>query len=379
VSTSNTPGRTKIITVKRVGPNGSITQSRSFTISADAATGLGGGQKIIVQRSNGGNAQVVQAVPAQAAPIGSQATGTIKIPISVVQSTSSNLLSQPQTVIVTTMGNSQSFENQFKQYAVANTSSVDSKVNMTVKDSIFASSAAQNIVRTQPHVIHINRPSATTSNQLLTRNLPQNARLVSSQSMASAGNQSLRVIQRPFQNNGSSPGLIHSQSVPGNLTTYSNITNIPRHMTEQRDTNSPPPIIVNQSGFGGNGKLVLNNLYENGINSMDPMSAMQRSVQNIPAPKITNKDLSRMWSNQDIRLKNITQNVVSIIIIINGNSSRVFLSLFMLTAIFLLNWCMDKKPIKKIEDLYKFFCQSLLFGCSNQSHCIFDICSFWSE
>ena len=273
-----------------------------------------------MQRSSGGNGQVVQAVPAQASPVGSQATGTIKIPISVVQSTSGNLLSQPQSVIVTTIGNSQSFENQFKQYALADTSNTDSKVNMTVKDSMFTTSAAQNIVRTQPHVIHISRPSATTSSQLLTRNLPQNARLVSSQSVSSPGNQSLRVIQRPFQNNiGSSPGLMHSQSVPGNLTTYSNITNIPRHVTEQRDTKSPPPIIVNQSGFGGNSKLVLNNLYENGIGSMDPMSAMQRSVQNIPAPKITNKDLSRMWSNQDIRLKNITQSVVSGHFVISDN------------------------------------------------------------
>lgn len=320
----NTPGRTKIITVKRVGANGSITQSRSFTISADGASGLSGGQKIIVQRGNGAAGQVMQAgshcqvlqagphIPTPAQPIGSQATGTIKLPISVVQSAAQR--TQQQNVIVTTIGNTTSFENQFKQFTQTYTTSSDAKVNMSVQNPPFTTSLAQNNVRTQPHVIHINRPLATTSNQIVNRTLPQTARLVSTQSVMTAGSPSIRVIQRPFQNSPStSPSLIHSQSVPGNLTSYSNISNIPHHMFDQRDSRSPPTVIVNQSGFGGNSKLVLNNLYDkNEMGSMDPMSAMHRSVQSIPAPKITNRDVSRMWSNQDFRLKNITHSVVSI-------------------------------------------------------------------
>lgn len=317
----NTPGRTKIITVKRVGANGSITQSRSFTISADGASGFSGGQKIIVQRGNGGTGQVMQAgsqgqvlqagshVPTPAQAAGSHATGTIKVPISVVQSAAQR--TQQQNVIVTTIGNTSAFVNQFKQFTQTYTTSSDTKVNLSVQNPPFTSSLAQNSVRTQPHVIHINRPLATTSNQIVNRTLPQTARLVSTQSVMTAGSPSIRVIQRPFQNSPStSPGLNHSQSVPGNLTSYSNISNIPHHMFDQRD--SPPSVIVNQSGFGGNSKLVLNNLYEKEMSSMDPMSAMHRSVQSIPAPKITNRDVSRMWSNQDIRLKNITHSVVSI-------------------------------------------------------------------
>lgn len=314
VTAGNTPGRTKIITVKRVGPNGSITQSRSFTISADAAQGLSNRQKIIVQRSNGGNGQVVQtgtSMPAQVQPVGSQATGTIKIPISVVQSTTGNSVMTQQQNIISTVGNSNSFENQFKQFTQTYTSASDGKVSMTVNEPVYPSSGAQNIIRTQPHVIHINRPPATTSNQFLTRTLPQNTRLVSTESVSSPGSPSIRVIQRPFQNNnGTSPALHHSQSVPGHLNAYNNL-NIPRHLIDQRDTKSPPPIVVNQSGFGRTGKLLLNNLYENGSDLLDPMSAMQRSIQNIPAPILTNKDLSRMWSNQDMKLKNFTQSIVS--------------------------------------------------------------------
>ena len=307
----STPGRTKIITVKRVGPNGSVTQSRSFTISADAAAGLTNSQKIIVQKPNGTGQITRTGSPATMTiqqPM-SQTPVTIKLPISVIQSNPGSPALTNQSILSTNnIVSTGSFNGQFQQFA----QSFQSNSN---------NSRVQNLTQvvssgTSPHVIQISRPLSASINPVVTRALPQTARLVSSHSSASP---SIRVIQRPFQNNSNtSPHLQHSQSVPTNLSDF-NITKIPSHLLNNRDTSSPPMIVSRQTGIGGT-KFVINDRFSNGLTTLDlenavgmqSLSAMQRSVQNIHVPKVvTNRDVSRMWSNTDMRLKNITSNVVS--------------------------------------------------------------------
>lgn len=301
---ASTPGRTKIITVKRVGPNGSVTQSRSFTISADAAASLTGSQKIIVQTPNGTSQVARTGSPAAVTiqqPV-SQTPGTIKIPLSLVQ-TGSPGISNQNVVASTSVSAGTSFESQFQQFAQSFQSNSN---NVKVQD-------LSQVVSTQPHVIQITRPLSAPVNPVVTRTLPQSARLVSSQTMASP---SIRVIQRPFQNNnGTSPSLQHSQSVPASMSDF-NITKIPSHLLDDRETSSPPLFLSRQQGPM---KMVVNDGLSNGLDlenlsGMQSLSAMHRSVQSIPIPKIvTNKDVSRMWSNTDMRLKNITSNVVSFV------------------------------------------------------------------
>ncbi|XP_052798983.1 protein strawberry notch homolog 1-like isoform X2 [Mya arenaria] len=321
---TNTPAGKKIITVKRVGPNGSITQSRSFTISADAAKGLTGSQKIIVQKSNGGT-QVVRT--------GSPAPNVIKqtIPGHILQQTRTQVSSpsllqtfktepyvktEPDVTYIKTepAATTSSYENQFMQFTQ---SRQPNNAKITVKPEPLRVDY-QNILKTQPHVMQITKPLSTTVGGVVTRTLPQTGRLVSSQSVLNAGSPSIRVIQRPFQN---SPGpgppqLQHSISVPTNMSTYSNISNFPHSLLNERNTDSPPLIISRQPGLGAS-KMVLNNpSFVNGLPLNEPfgissLSAMQQSVHNIASVKMTGKDLSRMWSQQDMRLKTFTTNMNS--------------------------------------------------------------------
>lgn len=312
---ASTSGRTKIITVKRVGPNGSVTQSRSFTISADAAAGLAGTPKIIVQKPNGTTqvARTGSPAPVKVQQVVSQNPGTIKLPISVVQAGLGSTTITNQNISVTNSGTTpNSFESQFQQFAQSFQSNSNVSVNLPDTTQVKSS------VTGQPHVIQISRPMSTTISPVVARTIPATARLVSSQSVLNTASPSIRVIQRPFQNNsGGTPTLQHSQSVPANMTAYNNITNIPTHLLGSRETDSPPLVVSRQPGLGTS-KLVLNDNFsnedlENPI-GMSSLSAMHRSVQNIPVPKIANitsRDVSRMWSTQDIRLKNITSNVVS--------------------------------------------------------------------
>lgn len=314
---ASTPGRTKIITVKRVGPNGSVTQSRSFTISADAAAGLAGTPKIIVQKPNGTTqvARTGSPAPVKVQQVVSQNPGTIKLPISVVQAGLGSTTITNQNISVSNSGNTpNSFESQFQQFAQSFQS--NSNVSVNAPDTTQVKSS----VIGQPHVIQISRPISTTINPVVARTIPATARLVSSQTVLNTASPSIRVIQRPFQNcSGGTPTLQHSQSVPANMTAYNNITNIPTHLLGSRETDSPPLVVSRQPLGLGTSKLALNDIFpnedlENPI-GMSSLSAMHRTVQSIPVPKIANitsRDVSRMWSNQDIRLKNITSNAVSI-------------------------------------------------------------------
>lgn len=304
-----TPGRTKIITVKRVGPNGSVTQSRSFAISADA--NITGSQKIIVQKPNGSSQVARTGSPAAVAiqQSASQPPGPMKIPISVVQATMGNsaITNQNLTSSVNSNGGN-SFESHFQQFAQSFQSN-SSNISVKISDQPKATSA----VNSQPHVIQITRPLSATTNPVVARTLSQTARLVSSQAVLNSASPSIRVIQRPFQNNTTtSPSLQHSQSVPANMSDF-NLSNFPTRLLENRDAGSPPMVLARQQGLGAS-KMILNDNFPNGFDMDNPMamsmlSAMHRSVQNIPIPKITNKDVSRMWSTPDMKLRNITSNV----------------------------------------------------------------------
>lgn len=315
----------KIITVKRVGPNGSVTQSRSFTISADAAKNLTGSQKIIVQRSNGGT-QVVRTGSPVPHILKQTVPGSVSLPVSLVQTQSGNTVvtniiktesgemyirTEPSVTYIRTepSATQTSFANQFLNFAQSMQSTAQ---RINIKQEPSSANTAE--IRTQPHVIQVSRPISSSGPTVLQRPVTQTARLVSSQSVVNTGSPTIRVIQRPFQNSSPPVTLQHSQSVPANLATYNNLTNIPQSLLNNRNCDSPPLIISRQPGLGAS-KMVLNDAsFMNGLYGQNPMgmstiSAMQHSVQNLTPAKMTSKDVSRMWSNQDMRLKSISSNM----------------------------------------------------------------------
>lgn len=269
------PNKTKIITVKRMGPDGHVTQSRSFTIAGKPPVPPpNGGHKIIVRSANGDQAMLPGSVP-QSVP-GHQ-TGA-------------------QTNTQTS--------HQLPPLAHTPACSV---VSQNVNPSVIDSSAGR-------HMLHMPRTQSEvdfSGNRNLGQTGPGSGRIVSSQSGISQPG-TIHVIRRPYM---SSPGttqcLQHSQSVPSHL---SNISNIPSLIADRDNRNTSSPVhIISQPSMSG-GKVVSGNVTApNGYNPLQTMSslaAMQRSVNSLPN-NLTNKDVSRMWSNQDIKLKSITPHVVS--------------------------------------------------------------------
>ena len=259
-----------------MGPDGHVTQSRSFTLGGKSPAPTNGGHKIIVRTSNGDEVlqagSVTQSIPQQ---IGSQTitqSSNLLQPISQTQS--SSLISQ--------------------------------NMNQPVSDTI-AGRHVINIPRTPSDVnLSGNRnfgPIASVSNRIVNTD--------SSFSQPGA----IHVIRRPYT---SSPvttqGLHFSHSVPSHL---SNISHIPPVVKDER-RNTPSPVhILSQPSLSG-GKVVpgLHNVTTpngyNPLNTLSSMEAMQKSVNNFPMNNLTNKDVSRMWSNQDIKLKSITSHMVSL-------------------------------------------------------------------
>ena len=266
---STDPNKTKIITVKRMGPDGSVTQSRSFQIGGKTPVPTNGGHKIIVRSSNGD--QVIQNGPGFQSEPGSQ-TGAQTI------THSSNLQPISQT-----------------------SSAYSHNINSAVMDS---KAGRQN-------VMHMPRPASEVNfneNRTFGQTGSVSSRIMSSQSSISQPG-TIHVIRRPYMSSPViNPGLQHSQSVPSHL---SNISNIPSVVIDRENRNTPSPVhIISQPGLAG-GKVVpgLQNLTApNGLNpnTISSLAAMQRSVNSLPMNNLTNKDVSRMWSNQDIKLKSIT-------------------------------------------------------------------------
>ena len=255
-----------------MGPDGSVTQSRSFQIGGKNPAPTNGGHKIIVRSANGD--QVIQSGSGSQSVQGMQTAAP-----TVTHSSNLQPLSQTQS------------------------SSVFShNMNTSVMDS---NSGRQN-------VIHMPRPMSEVNfneNRTFGQTGSVSSRIVSSQSNISQPG-TIHVIRRPYM---SSPvtnqGLHHSQSMPSHL---SNISNIPSVVIDRENRNTPSPVhIISQPGLSG-GKIMpgLQNVTAsngyNPLNTVSSLAAMQRSVNSLPMNNLTNKDVSRMWSNQDIKLKSIT-------------------------------------------------------------------------
>ena len=330
-TTTNTSGRTQIITVKRVGPNGTVTQSRSFTLNGSKMPS--GAQKIIVRQSNGGQPQIVRTgspIPAQGYVSQAQPT---KLVTPVLQSNSVaastvGQLGEPS------VGGLNTFEHQFRHFASQSSSA--SKPSVILDNTFKNENGSTGVSRSKPHIITINRSSTLTGSRLgsqssrpgpavLNQTLSQQDTVnlparVTGPVPASMPN--IRVIQRPFQTSHSvspSPTFRHSLSVPAELGSYANIPSLPQQTYGEGNCKSPVPQSLNLPGLNG-GKLVRNSdsgvlnghaIGDSSNTGISSLSAMQKSVQNLPVPKASNKDVMRMWSNQDIRYRNIAQNVVS--------------------------------------------------------------------
>ena len=255
-----------------MGPDKSVVQSLSIRLAGkQPPPPTNGGHKVIVRTSNGDEVltpgSMTQSVPVL--------TGSQTI-------TSSNLLqripqAQPSSLISQNMN--QSVSNTVAGRHVINIPRTPSDVNLSGNRNLG--------------------PIASVSSRVLNTD-------------SSFGQ---NVIRRPYT---SSPvttqGLHYSQSVPSHL---SNVSHIPPVVKDEK-RNTPSPVhIISQPSLSrlkmesGLHSVTIPNGY-NPLNSMSSMDAMQKSVNNLPINNLTNRDVSRMWSNQDIKLKSITSNMVSL-------------------------------------------------------------------
>ena len=182
--------------------------------------------------------------------------------------------------------------------------------------SLISQKMNQSVANAAPgrHVITIPR-TPSDINLSGNRNLIGPVASVSSRIANTDSSFNPNVIRRPYT---SSPvttqGLHYSQSVPSHL---SNVSHIPPVLKDEK-RNTPSPVhVISQPSLsrlkmesGGMHSVTLPNGY-NPLNSMSSMDAMQKSANNLPINNLTNRDVSRMWSNQDIKLKSITSSMVS--------------------------------------------------------------------
>ncbi|KAK3589794.1 hypothetical protein CHS0354_015798 [Potamilus streckersoni] len=256
--------RPKIITVKRVGPDGSVTQSRSFAVGANQKISLDG-QKIVVRPSS-------SVVTAQK---GSVMSGITVLPTSKTVSShsvdmhSANTLSSVQPVMQVRMVQPN-----------ANLQSMIGKLNV-------------HVMQNPRTLISVTRPNPVVTSHTVgsTSGIPLSA-------------------------------LLHSKTYSGNLSSLPSqtLTNINSHAQSV----SPTVQVVSQMGFSG-GKVLSGSQFNfsNLTNESKPdlrtaeysLSAMQKSINNLPdgnmgqKTNLSSKDFTRMWSNQDVRLRNINHSV----------------------------------------------------------------------
>ncbi|KAL3856506.1 hypothetical protein ACJMK2_011256 [Sinanodonta woodiana] len=255
------PYRQKIITVKRVGPNGNVTQSRSFAVGANQKISLEG-QRIVVRPSS-------SVVTTQQ---GSVMPGITVLPTVTSHSMdmhSTNTLSSAQPVMQVRMvqpnANLQSLIGNFNVQVVQN-------------PRTLLSAARPN-------------PVVTTHTVGSTSGIPLSA-------------------------------LLHSKTYSGNLSSLpsQNLTNV----NSQARSASPTVQVVSHMGLSG-GKVLSGSQFNYSSLTCESkpdlrtaeysLNALQKSINNLPdgnkglKMNSSSKEFSQMWSNQDMRLKNINQSM----------------------------------------------------------------------